>query len=309
MNSGDVATAVRSGWARTPPNPRPGSTLPAMTPYGYWNISARTGGATSSVPVSRRCGRSSCRTTTATRRAGCGGAPTTRVGCRPRRARSSLLTKAADGPIGLVVDVSPWLRSDANTSPERSFCHTYGRGKDDDPDILVVLDAGYDAPRIAHLLGDLPVEILGRTRSDRVLHRPTPPRMPGTNGRPPKHGDEFVFGNHATWGVEHALTTTSTRLYGTATARAWDRLHPRLTRRAAGSTTTDHYLSSKAPSSGSRLIICPAAATRTRSGCGGPKPVPQRRMSTAAGACSCAALGETAPRPSDLPPHASTPAR
>ncbi len=38
------------------------------------------------------------------------------------------------------------------------------------------VDAGYDAPRIAHSLGDLPVEILGRLRSDRVMCRPTPPR-------------------------------------------------------------------------------------------------------------------------------------
>jgi hypothetical protein len=27
------------------------------------------------------------------------------------------------------VDVSPWLRPDAQTSPDRLFCHTYGRGK------------------------------------------------------------------------------------------------------------------------------------------------------------------------------------
>jgi hypothetical protein len=40
------------------------------------------------------------------------------------------LPRAADGRIVLVVDVSPWLRPDASTSPERSFCHTYGRGKD-----------------------------------------------------------------------------------------------------------------------------------------------------------------------------------
>lgn len=38
----------------------------------------------------------------------------------------------------------------------------------------MVLDAGYDAPRLAHLLSDLPVEILGRLRSDRVKRRPTP---------------------------------------------------------------------------------------------------------------------------------------
>jgi hypothetical protein len=173
----------------------------------------------------------------------------------------------------LAVDVSPWLRPDANTCPGRSFCHTYGRGKDQhlmvpgwpysvvaaletgrtswtavldairlqpgadvaaitvgqirevverliaagqwhdgDPEILVVLDAGYDAPRIAHLLGKLPVEILGRMRSDRVLYRPTPERVPGTAGRPAKHGGEFVFGDLSTWGCEQAVTTTATRL-------------------------------------------------------------------------------------------------
>nr|WP_234335138.1 MULTISPECIES: hypothetical protein [Streptomyces] len=40
-----------------------------------------------------------------------------------------------------------------------------------------MLDAGYDAPRIAHLCNDLPVEIFGRLRSDRVMRRPTPPRV------------------------------------------------------------------------------------------------------------------------------------
>ena len=208
------------------------------------------------------------------------------------------LRKAADGRIVLAVDVSPWLRPDANTAPERSFCHTYGRGKDQhlmvpgwpysvvaaletgrtswtalldavrlmpgadvaavtavqirevvqrlvaagqrrdgDPEILIVLDAGYDAPRIAHLLADLPVEVLGRMRSDRVLRRPAPPREPGINGRPPKHGGEFVFGDSDTWGAEQATTTTETRGYGTAIAHAWDRLHPKLTRRSAW---TDH---------------------------------------------------------------------
>ncbi|MFE4973666.1 transposase [Kitasatospora sp. NPDC056651] len=133
---------------------------------------------------------------------------------------------------------SPWLRPDAVTCPDRSFCHTYGSGdakhqmipgwpysvvaametgrtywtaildavrlepgavlatvttaqirdmverlvgvgqwRDGDPEILVVLDAGYDAPRIAHLLDGLPVQILGRIRSDRVMRRPTPPRV------------------------------------------------------------------------------------------------------------------------------------
>lgn len=44
-----------------------------------------------------------------------------------------------------------------------------------DPQILIVADAVYDAPRIAFLLAHLPVQILGRLRSDRVFRRPAPP--------------------------------------------------------------------------------------------------------------------------------------
>ncbi|CDZ89580.1 hypothetical protein RHRU231_50002 [Rhodococcus ruber] len=34
-----------------------------------------------------------------------------------------------EGVIVLAVDVSAWLRPDAPTSPQRSFCHVYGRGR------------------------------------------------------------------------------------------------------------------------------------------------------------------------------------
>ncbi|WP_218002631.1 transposase [Nocardia brevicatena] len=209
------------------------------------------------------------------------------------------LPRAADGRLVLVVDVSPWLRPDGATCPDRSFCRTYGRGKGEhqmlpgwpysivaaletgrhswtapldalrlapgadiaavtcaqirdvvhrllvagqwrggDPEIPVVLDAGYDAPRIAHLLADLPVQILGRLRSDRVFRRPAPSRRHNPAGsRAPEHGGEFVFKDPTTGNDEHVVTGTDTRFYGTATAQAWDRLHPRLTRRAAW---TDH---------------------------------------------------------------------
>ena len=40
------------------------------------------------------------------------------------------LPRAADGRIVLAVDVTCWLRPQANTVPERILCHTYGRGKD-----------------------------------------------------------------------------------------------------------------------------------------------------------------------------------
>ena len=44
-----------------------------------------------------------------------------------------------------------------------------GQWRDGDPRIVVVTDAGYDITRLAFVLADLPVELLGRIRSDRVL--------------------------------------------------------------------------------------------------------------------------------------------
>ncbi len=113
---------------------------------------------------------------------------------------------------------------------------TAGQWQSSDPDVLVIADAGYDAPRPAHLLRDLPVRVLARMRSDRVLRRPAPPRQPHTRGRPPRHGGEFVFGQPDTRGTPDTHTVTGTRLYGTATARSWDRLHPKLTHRSSWAT-------------------------------------------------------------------------
>lgn len=202
------------------------------------------------------------------------------------------LPRAADGRVALAVDVSPWLRPDAACSPERLFCHVYGRSRgasqfipgwpysvvaaletgrtswtaildavrlgptDDatavtatqlrevvgriiaaghwqpgDPRILIVTDAGYDVTRLTFVLADLPVELVGRIRSDRVMLRPTPPRRPGTNGRPRKHGGVFTLADPASWHTPDQATDTDTTRYGHAQAQAWDRLHPRLTHR------------------------------------------------------------------------------
>jgi hypothetical protein len=213
---------------------------------------------------------------------------------RLRRSLAGLpLPRAADGRLMVAVDVSNWLRPGAATSPDRLFCHVYGRGKgqaqmipgwpysviaalepgrtswtavldavrlgpDDDealvtaaqvrglitrlieaghwregdPDILVIFDAGYDVPRLAYLLAGLPVEVLGRLRSDRVLYFPAPAREPGA-GRPRRHGSEFALADPATWPRQPVTTRTQTTRYGTAAAQAWDRLHPRLTHRSA----------------------------------------------------------------------------
>ncbi|MEU3989708.1 NF041680 family putative transposase [Streptomyces platensis] len=208
--------------------------------------------------------------------------------------------KAADNRLALAVDVTNWLRPDAPCSPDRLFCHVYGRngrssdqfipgwpysfvaaletgrtswcqlldavrlGPDDDvaevtaaqvrrvvtdlidggqrepgdADILVVFDAGYDAPRMAYLLDGLPIEVLGRMRADRVMRRPAPSRKEFAlanpyGGRYPRHGNEFRFAKPETWGEPDAATMQVTDRYGTAQAIAWDRIHPRLTTRSA----------------------------------------------------------------------------
>jgi hypothetical protein len=214
---------------------------------------------------------------------------------RLRRAVAGLaMPRAADGRIVLAVDVSPWLRSDAQTSPDRLFCHVYGRAKSqsqlipgwpysfvaaletgrtswtaildaarlgptddmaavtadqlrqvvqrliaaghhtpDDPQILIVCDAGYDILRLAFLLADLPVDLLGRLRSDRVMALPPPARTPATTGRPRKHGPILALNDPATWPASHTTATSPTSRYGAATATGWNRAHPRLTRRTS----------------------------------------------------------------------------
>ena len=57
---------------------------------------------------------------------------------------------------------------------------TAGHWQEGDPPILVIFDAGYDIPRLSFLLADLPAEVLGRLRSDRVMQLPTAPRQPHT---------------------------------------------------------------------------------------------------------------------------------
>ena len=213
---------------------------------------------------------------------------------RLRRALAGLPLPAwDDGRIRLAVDVSNWLRPDAEASPGRLFCHCYARGRgnaqmipgwpysfvvalepgrtswtlplnavrlgpaDDatavtaaqvrevvmriiaaghwrrgDPAILAVFDSGYDLTRLSWLLRDLPVEVLGRLRSDRVMYFPAPQRVPGANGRPPRHGAALKLADPGTWPAPAVAAVTGTTRYGTARATAWGRLHQRLTSRA-----------------------------------------------------------------------------
>jgi hypothetical protein len=98
-----------------------------------------------------------------------------------------------------------------------------------DPPILVVFDAGYDVVRLAWLLADLPVQLVGRVRSDRVFAaRPT--RYAGT-GRPGRHGRLLKCDDPATWPAPDAVAADVHTRYGTVAVQAWSCLHPRLTRR------------------------------------------------------------------------------
>lgn len=106
-----------------------------------------------------------------------------------------------------------------------------GQWREGDLPILIVADAGYDITRLAYVLADLPVELLGRLRSDRVLRGPRALRAARATGRPLRHGPDFALSDPNTWWTPVHTTTTETTRYGRAEATAWDGLYPRLTHR------------------------------------------------------------------------------
>ena len=113
-----------------------------------------------------------------------------------------------------------------------------GQWTDADPNIVVVFDAGYELTRLAWLLRDLPVEVIGRVRSVQVFHLPPLPRPPGKGGRTPRHGPAIDLDQPEQHPPAALSTVTDTSRYGTATATAWDRTHQRLHGRDAWA---DHH--------------------------------------------------------------------
>ncbi|WSR29590.1 transposase [Kitasatospora purpeofusca] len=107
-----------------------------------------------------------------------------------------------------------------------------GQWHDGDPEIWVVMDSGYDVAYLSHALADLPVVLVGRLRSDRVMLRDAGPARSGPKGgRPRKHGGVLSFARPDSWHEPEITTATDTTRYGKAEAMAWDRMHPRLTHR------------------------------------------------------------------------------
>lgn len=107
-----------------------------------------------------------------------------------------------------------------------------------DPLVLFAMDAGYDVIRLSYLLGDLPVILVARIRSDRVMrHRPPAVRADGRPGRRPRHGARFELQTPTTWTAPDTEHHAIHSRYGQIQVRAWRRLHPELERRTAW---TDH---------------------------------------------------------------------
>ncbi|MFD7698814.1 transposase [Streptomyces caelestis] len=109
-----------------------------------------------------------------------------------------------------------------------------GRRQAGDRDILIVFDAGYDAPRMACLLEGLPVEVLGRTRTDRVMRKPV--LVPRKGARP--SGETSTTTTPSAQGEERAAVTGVPR----------SRAHPSSTPRTAASTVSPSVTGPRSPS-------------------------------------------------------------
>ncbi len=96
---------------------------------------------------------------------------------------------------------------------------------------LFVFDGGYDPIALADALAVDRAQILVRIKGDRVFYADPPARVPGSRGRPRRHGPRFDCKTPATWGPPTAQLTTHDNAYGTVTVAAWARLHPQLAAR------------------------------------------------------------------------------
>jgi DDE superfamily endonuclease len=105
-----------------------------------------------------------------------------------------------------------------------------GRWRPGDPDVIIVMDAGYDPVRLAWLLRDLPVTVAGRLRAGRVLYPPAPPRDPSVPGRAPKHTGVPVRCADAQGSDGAAVRGEAATSLGPAAVTAWHRMHPKLIR-------------------------------------------------------------------------------
>ena len=98
----------------------------------------------------------------------------------------------------------------------------------DGPLPLFVFDAGYDPIALGAGLADTRAQVVVRIRSDRVFHPDPDPKLPGSVGRPRRHGARFACADPAGRPAPDAELRNHDPRYGHVRVQAWHGLHPRL---------------------------------------------------------------------------------
>ena len=99
---------------------------------------------------------------------------------------------------------------------------------------IFVFDAGYDAVQLAQLLGDLPIGLLVRLRSNRCFY--AKPAAAATGGHPRWHGKKFAFRDQETWWDPTYECLLDDPQYGQVQVQAWPEMHAKPDRHAARGT-------------------------------------------------------------------------
>jgi len=102
----------------------------------------------------------------------------------------------------------------------------------DGPVPLAVFDAGYDPIALTLDLADSRCQILVRIRDDRVFYHDPPERLPGSTGRPARHGQAFRCADPTSWHTPDATLLVDDSQYGRVEVSCWSGLHPKLARRS-----------------------------------------------------------------------------
>ncbi len=167
-----------------------------------------------------------------------------------------------------------------------------GHWREGDPDIIVVLDAGYDVVRLAWLLADLPLVLCARLRSNRVMWRVPEPKPAHLPGRPRAHGAPLKCRDEATWDGPSVTAAAGTPRHGPVRVQAWERMHPKLSKDGAW-----HDHRGKVPVIEGTLIQLQAARAP---GCREPGPMWLWASDPAAGAGEVAVLWQAYLRRFDI---------
>ena len=100
---------------------------------------------------------------------------------------------------------------------------------------LFLLDSGYPAARITHLLRErgIPADVLARLATSQTMWtRPEHRAAHPLGGRPRRHGFRLALREPDL--TPHAAISGPVDIYGIVTVRAWHQVHPKLTRASRG---------------------------------------------------------------------------